>query len=214
MLLPSAAAARPTTRRNPLRIYQFRVGLLPSPADPESRAFFADAGGSVQAGGALGTPTDYVAGVRKVSGLTVTVAPSEVREGGNSLHRYANPDRATWDPITLEQGLAIDDTLERWAGAVVGFLRTGTVDPAEPVKRNLFIDVWDPALPADARVRRYLVFNAWISRFQAIPQLDAMGDDVALLSVELVHEGWRQDAPPELATSTASATADQPEGGR
>jgi hypothetical protein len=41
---------QPATRRNPLRTYQFRVGLLPTPSDPDGS-------------GAAPTPTGYVAGV-------------------------------------------------------------------------------------------------------------------------------------------------------
>jgi phage tail-like protein len=183
----------PSTARNPLRTYQFRVGVLP-------------------AGSALAS-APYVAGVRRVSGLSVTVSAAEAWEGGNPLHRYANPDRATWDAITLEQGLALDDTLELWAAAVVRFLRSGEVSPDQPVKRNVLIDVWDPdlhgragAVPTGApeeRIRRYLVFNAWISKLRALPQLDSMGDEVGLLSVELTHEGWRADpAPPATPVRT------------
>ncbi len=166
--------------RNPLRNYQFRVGLLDSPL-----AETADG--------------EYIAGVQKVSGLNVTVEANETWSGGNSLHRYANPNRVSWDPITLEQGLALSDTLERWARAALEFARTGVATGSEQVKRNVFIDVWDPNeyrrgsgfTVGPDRLRRYLVFNAWVSRYQALPQLDAMANQVALLSVEMVHEGWR-----------------------
>lgn len=163
--------ARPLVRWDPFRTYQFRFGFDVPPA------------------------SEYVGGVKRVSGLNMTIAAHEIREGGNSLHRYANPDRATWDPITLEQGIALNDTLERWAQAAVEFLRTG-LRPEEPVKRNVFIDVWDPAALDGSRLRRYRVFNAWVSRLQAIPQLDAMANEVALLTVELTHEGWKRVAPP------------------
>lgn len=190
------ATATPSTLRDPLRTYQFRVALLPPPADAEAASrTFLGAGQDPRVFKLAQGQEQYVAGVKRVSGLNVTIAAQEVREGGNALHRYANPDRANWDPITLEQGLAIGDTLERWADAVVRFLRTGSDSTGERVKRNLFIDVFDPAVLDGTRIRRYLVFNAWISRFQAIPQLDAMANDVALLTVELTHEGWRRLLP-------------------
>jgi phage tail-like protein len=206
---------RPEARPwDPLRVYQFRVGLLPQPL-PQSDE----------------TEDFYVAGVQKVSGLNMSVNTSEVWEGGNSLHRYANPDRATWDPITLEQGLALNDTLELWARSVVEFLKSGTA-PQQPVKRNVVIDVWEPMLhpqPSSSaessadqpsrpvyvdtmgsgqdRIRRFLIFNAWISRYQAIPALDAMSSEVALLSVELVHEGWRMARPEEMPSGLIQAGA-------
>jgi hypothetical protein len=64
-------AAPVVQARNPLRNYQFRVGVITT--------------------GSASTTT-YVAGVRTVSGLRMQVNPWEVWEGGNNLHRYANPN--------------------------------------------------------------------------------------------------------------------------
>lgn len=196
----------PLLRWNPLRTYQFRIGILPRPpeADVATRTFLGQETSRAEAPSPVPELDQYIAGVKRVSGLNMTIAAHEIREGGNALHRYANPDRATWDPITLEQGLALDDTLERWARAAVDFLLLG-VAPEQPVKRNVVIDVWDPGRPVGTRVRRYVVFNAWVSRFQAIPQLDATANEVALLTVELTHEGWRTESAPSFASSTPTA---------
>jgi phage tail-like protein len=176
--------------RDPLRAFNFTVWSIPFEGEPT-----------------------MLVGVQKVSGLTTSVSVYETWEGGNNLHRYANPDKVTWDPITLEQGLALDDSLERWANAVVQWSRTGRPPKDEPVKRYLRIDVHDPAdprfavappstpskepvgpksagAPSGGAIRRYLVRNAWISKYVALPRLDALSQEVALLSVELVHEGW------------------------
>lgn len=177
--------------RNPLRTYTFRLRL-----DGASTA---------------------VAGVRKVSGLTMSIQAHEIWEGGNSLHRFAQPDRATWEPITLEQGLALDGSLEDWAQACISYLETGRAPSGVPVKRNVVIEVWDPhratgaaaqtpatgpaadrareASPPPPRRRDYEVVNAWVSRFQALPALDAMTNDVGLLLLELTHDGWRPKPP-------------------
>ena len=199
-------AAPVVQARNPLRNYQFRVGVITT--------------------GAASTTT-YVAGVKSVSGLRVQVNPWEIWEGGNNLHRYANPNKVVWEPVTLEQGLALDDTFERWAQAVIDY--SIGKKPKEPVKRQVYIDLWDdlqypagpptlagplnrpppegpplarlpitsnPAVPIDRaaqlgpRFRRYHVQNAWISKFAPLPKLDSMTSEVALLSVELMHEGW------------------------
>lgn len=204
---------------NPLLTYQFRLQLLGLPADVTPEQLDPSAtlptGGRGAGAGDLGVvPMGYVAGVRRVSGLTLTVAATETWEGGNSLHRYANPHRAVWEPILLEQGLALDTSLQAWAEAGVAFLRTGRVDTNQPVKRNVLLEVWDPgasstaetaadAEPPPARPQaRYVIFNAWVSKYQAIPRLDAMADEVALISVELTHHGWRKD-PPEVPPSAA-----------
>jgi phage tail-like protein len=193
------------TPYDPLLTYQFRLQLLPPPASPtpeqETTTANPAAGSPGTTGSAdIGSPAaGYIAGVRRVSGLTLTVAATETWSGGNSLHRYANPHRAIWEPILLEQGIALDTTLQVWAEAGIRFLRTGTVVTGNPVKRNVLLDVLDPALATAGETRpqfRYLIFNAWVSKYQAVPRLDAMADEVALLSVELTHHGWRRDPPP------------------
>jgi phage tail-like protein len=199
---------REASPHNPLRNYQFRVGFYDPPLSAEAAS--ADRGAS-GGGQLLRQGFGYVAGVKRVSGLNLSVGVSEVWSGGNSLHRYANPDKVTWDPITLEQGLALSRDLEDWALAVLNFIKTGR-RPAAALKRNVFIDVWDPyvhgwspevatgdagqaAEPSERqRLRRYMIFKAWISRYQALPQLNAMSNEIALLSVELVHEGWRVES--------------------
>jgi phage tail-like protein len=159
-----------------------------------------------------------LAGVQKVSGLTAAVGAYETWEGGNNLHRYANPDKVTWEPIVLEQGLALDDTLEAWAAAGFHWARTSR-RPAVPVKRLLRIDLLEPEVrrrgvvtpgaPPEAipkATRQYLVKNAWVSRFSALPRLDALSQEVALLSVELIHEGWSLIAPPNHSVRSSPSS--------
>jgi hypothetical protein len=66
------------------------------------------------------------------------------------------------------------------------------------VKRTLRIDVWDrtfvgvdPGAGTDrTRVRKYTIKNAWVSKFVALPKLDAMASEIAFQSFEVIHEGW------------------------
>jgi phage tail-like protein len=178
-----SARAVTATRRDPLRTFQFRLRLIPDdlPQGPN---------------GAAGTPagpgrTPYIAGVRAVSGLAWSLSVHETWSGGNNYHRYANPDRIAWEPITLEQGIALDSRLEEWADAARSLHGTG---PRSQIKRTLVIDVWDGAVhpgdPSGAVVRSYTVHNAWVRKFVALPKLDAMSSEVAFHSVEVVHEGW------------------------
>lgn len=170
----AAANVKP---RDPLRNYQFAVFLREGGQDKP------------------------LLGVQRVSGLTCTVTAFEVWEGGNNLHRYANPDKVNWDPVTLEQGLALDDRLEKWARSVRQFATTGAPLPGEPVKRRLVVELRDP-LGVRPWMRRYQISNAWISKYTALPKLDALTSEVALLSVELQHEGWKVELPSDEAAST------------
>lgn len=185
-------------RRDPLRNYQFRVRLAGVPAASED---FTD---QLVAIGSGASPSGYVAGVTRVSGLSAAISPIEIWAGGNALHRHAHPDRCSWDPITLEQGLALDGTLADWAEAAIRFTTQGTADASNPVKRGMILDVWDPFVSGPPQgtggetpeglpghpMYRYLIHNAWVSRYQSVPALDASESGVALLSVEIIHEGW------------------------
>ncbi len=39
----------------------------------------------------------------------------------------------------------------------------------------------------------YKVYNCWVSEFQALPELDANANSVAIQSIKLENEGWERD---------------------
>lgn len=182
---------RPTVsaqRRDPLRTFQFRVRF-------EGDKTPSDAA------------TPYIAGVRSVSGLSWNLATYETWSGGNNLHPYVTPNRVSWDPITLEQGIARDGSLEAWAEAARVMVDAPSATAARAARRNVRIDVWDHAVlggtpaasggaGANAILCSYVVYNAWVRKYVALPRLDAMTSEIALASVEIAHEGWRREAPP------------------
>ena len=168
----------------------------------------------------FGDPKAPIAGVQRASGLSFSVSSYEVWEGGNNLHRHAQPDRVTWDPISLETGLMLDSTLFDWTEQLRRFLgvktegwpenrpdtSAPTANPApagtvrQPsLKRTVYLTLWDPML-ADGTapllaettdVLEFEILNAWPSKLVAVPKLDGLGSEVAFQTLELVHEGWR-----------------------
>jgi len=161
------------SRRDPLRNFQFRIKFE------------------------TGSTGEYIAGVRSISGLTWTVAQFETWSGGNNMHSYVTPNRVSWEPITLEQGIALDLELESWAEAG----RTMALGlGSKTARRNLRIDVWDPVVGgpdfADSTQAAfsYLVHNAWVSKYVALPRFDATTSEIAVSSVEIIHEGWRRNS--------------------
>ena len=42
-------------------------------------------------------------------------------------------------------------------------------------------------------VQRYLVHRAWVSEFQALPDLDAGANAIAIEHIKLENEGWEED---------------------
>ena len=56
-------------------------------------------------------------------------------------------------------------------------------------------------------VRRYLVHRCWVSEFQALPDLDAGANAIAIEHIKLENEGWERDAAGRDAGDLAVAIA-------
>ena len=46
---------------------------------------------------------------------------------------------------------------------------------------------------AGQKVISYTVFRAWVSEYQALPDLDANANAVAIQTLKLENEGWERD---------------------
>ena len=42
-------------------------------------------------------------------------------------------------------------------------------------------------------VKRYILYNCWVSEFQVMSDLDAGGNGVAVEHIKIEHEGWETD---------------------
>jgi phage tail-like protein len=138
----------------------------------------------------------YVAGVSKVSALKRTTEVVKHRDGGDPSTSRKSPGRTEYEPITLERGVTHDIEFERWAnkvwhtGAALG-AETSLADFRKPVIIEVYNEAGQLALA-------YNVFRCWVSEFQALPELDANTDAVAIQSIRLENEGWERDlAEPE-----------------
>jgi len=132
---------------------------------------------------------DYVAGLSKCSALKKTTEMQEWREGGDPSTTHKLPGKTKYDPITLTAGVTQDTTFEEWANLVNNFQG----DPAMSLKnfrRNIIIEINNEA---GQKVLAYNVFNCWVSEFQALPELDAMGNAIMIQTIKLENEGWERD---------------------
>ena len=135
-----------------------------------------------------------IAGVTKVSALGRSVAANEVKQGGDMLAPRQNPAAVTYDEVTLEQGWSADTTFERWANSVARL----QADPkVKRFKRTVYIDVFtldgNPQAPGGgAPVSSYRLHRCWVSKYVALPALDADGGGIGIRTVTLKHEGWER----------------------
>ena len=96
--------------------------------------------------------------------------------------------------MTLEQGWSADRALEDWADQALRL----HLDPAGAArfKRTVTIDVYaldGSPLSAQAEpVTSYRLQRCWVSRFVAMPELNADGGGIGIRLVTLKHEGWQR----------------------
>jgi len=133
----------------------------------------------------------YVAGISKVSALKRTTEVVEHREGGDPSLSRKSPGRTKFEPITLERGVTHDIEFERWANKVWNFgSGLGSEVSLKDFRKDLIIEVYNEA---GQLVLAYKVFRAWVSEYQALPDLDANANAVAIQHIKLENEGWERD---------------------
>ncbi len=147
----------------------------------------------------------YVAGVSKVGALKRTTEIVEHREGGDPSTGHKSPGRTKYEAITLERGVTHDPEFEQWASKVWNFGGgLGAEVSLKDFRKDLIIEVYNESgQPAIA----YRVYRCWVSEFQALPDLDANANAVAIQTIKLENEGWERDTattePTEPVVSVA-----------
>jgi phage tail-like protein len=131
----------------------------------------------------------YVAGLSKCSALKRTTEVTEWREGGDPSTSRQLPGKTKYDAVTLEAGLTHDPTFENWANLVHNFQGDAAMS-LRNYRKDIIIDVYNEA---GQKVHSYKLFRAWVSEYQALPELDASANAVAIQTIKLENEGWERD---------------------
>jgi len=133
----------------------------------------------------------YVAGISKVSALKRSTEVVEHREGGDPSTSRKSPGRTKFEAITLERGVTHDTEFEKWANKVWNFgSGLGAEVSLKDFRKDLIIELYNES---GQLAIAYKVFRAWVSEFQAVPDLDANANAVAIQQLKLENEGWERD---------------------
>lgn len=133
-----------------------------------------------------------VAACRKMSGLTGTVDVVKFRAGSN-LHsnEEVSPGRVHYEPVTLEQGVTTSPEFEDWATQLIRHEQTPGLRAAEPdFRREVEIFVYDLDFDPAAPARKYVLHQAWVSRYTPMSELSAEANEVLIATIEIQHEGF------------------------
>lgn len=148
----------------------------------------------------------YVAGISKVSALKRTTEVVEHREGGDPSSTRKSPGQSKYEAITLERGVTHDTEFEKWANKIWNYgSGLGSEVSLKDFRKDIIIEMYNEA---GQLAIAYKVFRCWVSEYQAIPDLDAKANEVAIQTLKLENEGWERDyevAEPTEPTFTEPA---------
>ena len=137
----------------------------------------------------FGTTTSPVAAVSKVGALKRSSDAIDYMEGGNGII-LKGLGRTKYEPITMERGITFDTDFEEWANAAQvldsGAPSTSLANLRKEIRVVLLNEEGQP-------VHQYKVHRCWVSEFQALPELDASQNGVAIETITIQNEGWERD---------------------
>lgn len=133
----------------------------------------------------------YVAGVSKVGALKRSTEVVEHRVGGDPSTSRKSPGRTKYEALTLERGVTHDTEFEKWANKIWNYgAGLGKETSLKDFRKDIIIEVYNEA---GQLALAYKVFRCWVSEFQAMPDLDANANAVAIQTLKLENEGWERD---------------------
>ncbi|HWM08435.1 MAG TPA: phage tail protein [Solirubrobacteraceae bacterium] len=140
----------------------------------------------------------YVAGLSKCSALRRTTEVTQWREGGDPSASRQLPGKTSFEAVTLEAGVTHDATFEEWANLVHNF-QGDAGGSLKNFRKDVILDVYNEG---GQKVISYKLFRCWVSEYQALPELDASANAIAIQHIKLENEGWERDVAVTEPTET------------
>jgi len=131
----------------------------------------------------------YVAGLTKMGALKRTTEMVEYREAGVNITSRKLPGKSSYQAVSLEAGVTYDTAFEDWANAVNDFA-SHSITALGEFRKNITVDVFNEA---GQKALSYNLYRCWVSEYQALPDLDAGANAVAITTVKLEFEWFERD---------------------
>src|SRR5205085_12220478 len=110
--------------------------------------------------------------------------------GGGTASTRRGLGRTEYEPISLERGLTMDVDFAAWAAAGQALDKGVPTTSLANLRSEILIELLNEA---GQPVYRYVVHRCWVSEYQALADLDAGSNAIALEHVKLENEGWERD---------------------
>jgi phage tail-like protein len=133
----------------------------------------------------------YVAGVSKVGALKRATEVVKHRSGGDPSSSRKSPGRSEYEAIVLSRGVTHDVDFEQWANKVWNYgSGLGSETSLRDFRKDVILELYNEA---GQLAVAYKVYRCWVSEFEALPELDANANAVAIQTIKLENEGWERD---------------------
>jgi phage tail-like protein len=113
----------------------------------------------------------------------------EFREAGENIVPRKLPGKTSYTDVTLEAGITYDSAFEDWANLVNDFASHSITNLGE-FRKNITIDVINEA---GQKALSYNLYRCWVAEYQALPDLDAGANAVAITTIKLAFEWFERD---------------------
>jgi phage tail-like protein len=111
------------------------------------------------------------------------------REGGDPSTSRVSPSVWKFEPITFERGLTHDPEFENWANLIYNTGGDMAIS-LEKFRKDFIIELLNEE---GVVAKSYKVYRAWVSEYQALPELDANAHAIAIEHMVVQNEGWERD---------------------
>jgi phage tail-like protein len=133
----------------------------------------------------------YVAGLSKAGALNRKTEVVSHREGGDPSSSRKSPGRTEYDAVMLERGVTHDVEFEQWANKVWNWgSGLGQEVSLQDFRKDVILELYNEA---GQLAVAYRLYRCWVSEFEALPELDANANAVAIQKIKLENEGWERD---------------------
>ncbi len=133
----------------------------------------------------------YVYGGSKLTGLKRTTEVVGHRSGGDPSTSHKSPGRTKYEAVTLERGLTEDLAFHDWAGLVWKFgAALGSEVSLANFRKDIYLELYSES---GHLAIAYKIYRCWVSEYQALPDLDANANAIAIEHIKIENEGFERD---------------------
>ena len=132
---------------------------------------------------------EIVPGVSQVSALSRQTEIVSFRSGSFLNQFLKAPGLTRFNPIVLKRGITHDTTFEDWAELAYNPAGDAAMS-LKNFRKDMRINLMNQQ---GSVVLSYMVFRAWVSEYEPLPELCADSNEVAMETIVLEHEGFERD---------------------